>query len=628
MKIKSQLLAIGLVLVVGSRALAADSSAPDAVTPEKLVEQALQGELNGADRAKLLEGAVELNPDFAPARWQLGQVKVAGAWLTADEVPAHAASDANYAAYLKKRDALVDTAEQHRELARWCSGRRLSAEEKLHWGKVLGYEREDREALAALGVRWHEGQLLTREQTEVSKRESAKRQQSLRTWRPQMLKWRQAIEGKDDAKRALAQGELSRLSDPDSLPALESVFATDQTGARADRANLALIGVAERIPQPEATAMLLRQALTSDSPAVLSAACAALKKRPMSAYVPQLIAAMPGSVKSQFRVYTMPNGTVTHEHAVEVANGAGGKQLFTYESVVHPTDLTIAQRITPRAVTNELDKAARIEATAAAVDAPNRQLRERIQSILKQTTGFEDVTDPELLAQQFAEHYGWSKPEKSTAVIHQHANEFATFFPIPPASSTNRTSENAVSLGAPGGQATVNQGRTEPFRSAGAFGNNLGMLGECFAAGTPVMTIAGPRPIETLKAGDRVLAQDPQSGELGYKTVQERTLRLGAKVVTLKIGSESITATYGHPFWVVGTGWQVAGHLQVGARLRGLEQDFVVDAIEEARSTEVYNLLVTDHATYFVGAQRLLVHDDSQVLETGRAVPGLIAKAK
>jgi hypothetical protein len=78
----------------------------------------------------------------------------------------------------------------------------------------------------------------------------------------------------------------------------------------------------------------------------------------------------------------------------------------------------------------------------------------------------------------------------------------------------------------------------------------------------------------------------------------------------------------------VGTGWQVAGHLQVGARLRGLEQDFVVDAIEEARSTEVYNLLVTDHATYFVGAQRLLVHDDSQVLETGRAVPGLIAKAK
>jgi hypothetical protein len=591
MKIKSQLLAIGLVLVVGSRALAADSSAPDAVTPEKLVEQALQGELNGADRAKLLEGAVELNPDFAPARWQLGQVKVAGAWLTADEVPAHAASDANYAAYLKKRDALVDTAEQHRELARWCSGRRLSAEEKLHWGKVLGYEREDREALAALGVRWHEGRLLTREQIDESKREAAQRMLALRQWRPRVVKWRQALEGKDAGKRAWAQSELARLNDAEVLAALESGFATDEAGSRGDRANLALIAVAERIPQPEATEILLRRARNAKSPAVVDAACAALTKRPLHAYVPQLIAATPDAIRTKFQVYVMPNGTVTHEHAVEVENREGGKQIVTYESIIHPTDLATARRITPVALTSELDKATQIESKAAAIEKSNRELRERLQLVLEKTTGFEDVKSPELLAKQFAEYYGWSEPQRSTEVRHQHFSEFAVFSPPPP-----------------------------PAQGGGH--------GECFAAGTPVMTIAGPRPIETLKAGDRVLAQDARSGELGYKTVQDRTLRLGAKVVTLKIGSESITATYGHPFWVVGTGWQVAGHLQVGARLRGLEQDFVVDAIEEARSTEVYNLLVTDHATYFVGAQRLLVHDDSQVLETGRAVPGLIAKAK
>jgi hypothetical protein len=589
MKIKSQLLAIGLVLVVGSRALAADSAAPDAVTPEKLVEQALQGELNGADRAKLLEGAVELNPDFAPARWQLGQLKVAGAWLKVDEVSGHAADDDNYAAYLKKRDSLVDTAEQHRELARWCRGRRMTAEEKLHWSKVLGFEREDREALAALGVRWHEGRLLTREQIDDSKREAAQRMLALRQWRPRVVKWRQAIEGKDDGKRAWAQSELARLHDAEALAALERVFATDKAGSRGDRANLALIAVAERIPQPEATEILLRRARNAKSPAVVDAACAALTKRPLHAYVPQLIAATPDAIRTKFRVYVMPNGTVTHEHAVEVEKRDGGKQIVTYESIIHPTDLATAQRITPVALTSELDKASQIESKAAAIEKPNRELRERLQLVLEKTTGFEDVKSPELLAKQFAEYYGWSVPERSTEVKHQHFSEFVVFSPPPLP---------------PGGG------------------------GECFAAGTEVMTIAGPRPIETLKAGDRVLAQDPKTGELEYKTVQERTLRMGAKVFKLKIGGETITATYGHPFWVVGAGWKVAGHLQVGDRLRGLEQDFAVETIEEARPTEVYNLLVTDHATYFVGTQRLLVHDDSQVLETGRAVPGLIAKAK
>ena len=38
----------------------------------------------------------------------------------------------------------------------------------------------------------------------------------------------------------------------------------------------------------------------------------------------------------------------------------------------------------------------------------------------------------------------------------------------------------------------------------------------CFPAGTPVITDLGPMSIETIQIGDRVLAQNPDSGELSF----------------------------------------------------------------------------------------------------------------
>ena len=41
----------------------------------------------------------------------------------------------------------------------------------------------------------------------------------------------------------------------------------------------------------------------------------------------------------------------------------------------------------------------------------------------------------------------------------------------------------------------------------------------CFAAGTPVPTLTGPRPIESLAVGDVVLSQDTVTGVLSYQPI-------------------------------------------------------------------------------------------------------------
>ncbi len=141
------------------------SHAAETSPARRLVDQALQAELSGSSgeaRAALLQQAIALDPSFSPARWQLGYVQVGDQWLKPQDVPQQAADDKTLVAYRERRDALVDTAANHRELARWCHKNLLPSEARLHWTKVLEFEPTDREAIDALGLKWHEGRLMTR----------------------------------------------------------------------------------------------------------------------------------------------------------------------------------------------------------------------------------------------------------------------------------------------------------------------------------------------------------------------------------------------------------------------------------------------------------------------------------
>jgi RHS repeat-associated protein len=134
----------------------------------------------------------------------------------------------------------------------------------------------------------------------------------------------------------------------------------------------------------------------------------------------------------------------------------------------------------------------------------------------------------------------------------------------------------------------------------------------CFAAGTLVQTKDGEKRIEEIKAGDVVLASDPRSGEAPQWRQVTRTFeRATETILHVRAGSETISVTPEHPFWVEGRGWTEAKDLRPGDLLSGKRGESV-PVVEVKRSEgafKVYNFEVEGSHTYFVSHTGLLVHN-------------------
>jgi hypothetical protein len=135
----------------------------------------------------------------------------------------------------------------------------------------------------------------------------------------------------------------------------------------------------------------------------------------------------------------------------------------------------------------------------------------------------------------------------------------------------------------------------------------------CFAAGTAVRTLEGNRPIESIRVGDQVLAQDPQSGALSFRPVVAIHHNPPNATLRVKLGDESIVATGIHRFWKSGRGWTMARDLKPGDTLRMLGGTSRVASLESDSVQPVFNLEVGGGHSFFVGAAGALVHDNSLV---------------
>ena len=91
-----------------------------------------------------------------------------------------------------------------------------------------------------------------------------------------------------------------------------------------------------------------------------------------------------------------------------------------------------------------------------------------------------------------------------------------------------------------------------------AVGSAVGMVRQCFVAGTKVKTEDGDKNIEEIKAGDRVWSYDPVTGEEGLKEVKqtfenetETLVHVTVSNVSNENDKETIDTTVRHPFYVV-----------------------------------------------------------------------------
>ena len=141
----------------------------------------------------------------------------------------------------------------------------------------------------------------------------------------------------------------------------------------------------------------------------------------------------------------------------------------------------------------------------------------------------------------------------------------------------------------------------------------------CFGAGTLVQTMAGARPIETLKVGDLVLTQSTATGALGYQPVLVTHHNPPSTTFRIRVDGDEIVSSDFHRFWVAGRGWVMARNLRAGDRIRTLGGVVPVEAVEPGKTEPVFNLDVAEDADFFAGRSAALVHDNT--LPDPRLVP-------
>jgi len=138
----------------------------------------------------------------------------------------------------------------------------------------------------------------------------------------------------------------------------------------------------------------------------------------------------------------------------------------------------------------------------------------------------------------------------------------------------------------------------------------------CFVAGTLVETEDGFRPIESLKIGDMVLSKDVDTGDITYKEIVNIIPAHNRVIWDVTVSgadgnSEAFKTTDNHPWWVPEIGWLETQDLQAGMLVETADGQLIeVTSVQNTgRIDATYNLTVADYSTYFVGKNRVLVHN-------------------
>ncbi len=551
-----------------------DLRAADESSPAKtLVAKALAAEPLGqqAERQKLLEQALAVDPDFGPARWHSGFVRRDGRWMTIEQAQQAAADDDRLTRYWALANSATLKTKDQLRLARWCDEQGLEDLAKMHWFRVHLQKPRDREAARQLGMQEFEGRYFFPEQAEALQRYQA----ASKHWQPLLASWKRAIEDGGDEQREEARQSLRAVQDVAAIP-----FLVDQYG---DDSHLAkeVVTVLGGMPPLETCGWLCLLAVNHQDEPVRSAAVRQLISQ--IGRCPQIRYEVIPSLLGQLRLPTEFSYYLSTINCVTYTISEFGPTANYQTTVANPTIVRLLPGATSNPKLRKLDHQrslqflAQVARAGHAVERRNEAARdhnERVFAVLQAVADKKLPDDPQ-------RWWDWWLKENERVV-----DEYKPTF----------------------------------YKDVG----NLVVTQSCFLAGTPVWTETGPKPIEQVKVGERVLSQDPETGELSYCFVLDATVRPPSKMLRVHIGHDEIWSTRGHLFWVSGKGWRMAKQLEVGDQIHSVRGVYPVTAVKDGPSAEAHNLVVDRFHTYFVGEMPLLVHDNMPRRLTPTIVPGLV----
>ncbi len=575
------------------------------------------------DRVSELKPLIE-NDKNQEARWHSGDVLVAGTWIPISEVAEEQLSS-TLKEYLKLRGNENLSADSHRKLAKWCQNKGLSDQCAAHWYGVLQTSQDDAEARQILGFERIGSQWFSKADLKKATKVGSTRLQDFKVWMPKMQQLAIAVSNSDTRKKSKAMAEIKNIEDPSALQALY-MTAVQLQGDYARP----FVEAIKKQRSAEACLALVKIAIASPESIAAETAIAGMKEYRLEFYVPELLALIEDDMGFRQDMVTRPNGELVLEQAMfrersDVKSMQIIDKIITLDSAKLPvgarlvngnqrrvfnsggnatTTTTLNQMYLVSAPENETAKiiatrnaqreAEKTEDLVRQENSKTKEVRERIVSVLKATTG----ANPGESAQEW---WNWWEHECEDNRI--SSKPYVTGY-----------SKNYDSLIYQRQNSTVTSSQTitEPRRRC-----------ECLVAGTSVQTLAGLRAVESIKTGDMVLSSDVDSGKIEFKPVLRTTVRPPAETMRIVTDAEPIQATLGHYWWVAGHGWLRTKEIVAGMRLHTATGTSLVESVELVPEKAVtYNLIVADNHSYFVGSQRVLSNDASELKPTLLTVPG------
>ena len=622
------------------------------------VRLALWCEQNGltAERTRHLALAVLIDPKNTLARGLSGLVAYNGSWkrpeTISEKIKADAALGAKLAEYNARREGIRNNADAHYKLALWCQEQGLDAEARAHFTNVTRLDPAREAAWEKLGYKKVGHRWATAEQLVAEKAEADAQKTADKHWRPLVQRWHTALSGKIRTKREEAEAALDQISDPRAVPALWHVFAKGDEKSQAK-----LVAILGRIEGVEASRALATLAVFSRSGEVRRAAIETLRRRDAREVVGWLIALIRKPTRYEIR---QPNGANSpgqlfvegekfntlrdytprglefsrietsgrlrtfvsdadgnpvvgvFPFAVNYGPGPGTPMaVFNTLENLHPQNpgLNVALGHARTAAAKQLGAGISGQAppgltvygsmlmpletpaqlVAAAARASENRLENDIQAIESSNSAINNANA--LVLNALTPLTGKDLPPDSSAWMSWWADQQGYAF----MASTETSKPTIVENVGPGALQITSIGHS------------------CFRAGTPVRTLTGPRAIDSIEVGDRVLVEDTTSGEVRYEPVLAVYHNRPATLYQVDLGGESIWATGIHRFWKAGRGWVMARDLKPGDPIRTLGGTATVQSVQEGPIEPVFNLEVGGGQSFFVGGLGALVHDNSLV---------------